>query len=74
MRSFVMFAVHQIFMDEEIKGDKLSEECKGMKEIRNKYRISVGKLEGRRPHGRDYRKLEESTKIDGKEVWCECMK
>jgi hypothetical protein len=35
MRSFVMFTVHQIFMDDGIKRDKLSVDCTGMKEMRN---------------------------------------
>jgi hypothetical protein len=47
-----------------------------MGEMRNEYKILVGKTEGQRQFGKQRRKRENNIKIDVKEnmrVWIECM-
>jgi hypothetical protein len=39
-----------------------------MGEMRNEYKIVVGKPEGKRPHGRLWRRWEDNIKIDLREV------
>jgi len=40
-----------------------------MGEVRNTYKVLVGKPEGRRPLGRPKRRWEDSIRIDFKEIW-----
>jgi hypothetical protein len=42
-----------------------------MGEIRNVYKISVGKPEGKRPLGRPRRRLEDNIRLDIRELWWE---
>jgi hypothetical protein len=44
-----------------------------MGEMKNTYKILIGKPEGARPHGRPRRRLEDNTKIDTRETRWECM-
>ena len=41
-----------------------------MGKSRNAYRVSVGKLEGKRPLGRPRRRWEDNIKMDLREVGC----
>jgi hypothetical protein len=40
-------------------------------EMKNAYKILVGKVEGKRPLGRPRRRLEENIKMDRREKWLE---
>jgi hypothetical protein len=44
-----------------------------MGEKRNGYKISVGKSDGKRPHGRPRRRWEDSIKIDLKNIGMEIV-
>jgi len=44
-----------------------------MGERRGLYRVLVGKLEGKRPHGRPRHRWEDNIKMDLKEVGYGCM-
>jgi hypothetical protein len=45
----------------------------GMRQIRNVYKSFVEKPEGKKPLKRYRRRLENNTKMNSKEIWCEGM-
>jgi hypothetical protein len=44
-----------------------------MEDMRNTYKILIGRLEGKRPLWRTKRKLEDNVKMDIKETGCEVV-
>jgi hypothetical protein len=52
----------------QVKEDKIGRACSTNAEKLNAYRISVGKLEGKRPLGRHRRKWEDNIKINLREI------
>jgi hypothetical protein len=47
--------------------------CSAYGEMKNAYKILVGKLEGRKPFGRSRRRWEDNIKIDFREICVEVM-
>jgi len=53
-----------------MKFNKMGGACSTYGEMRDVYRVLVGKSEGKRPLGRPRRRCEDSIKMDLKEVGC----
>jgi hypothetical protein len=58
-------------MIKQIKADEMGRTIACMGEMRNTYKILVGKTEGKRPLGRPRHRCEDNIKIDLAEIMCE---